>query len=183
MSKCSPGFGNEFRAATLDEVAGFGDDRFENLHELTEAGFPVDEFGGGFASRWIELNVARSAERSCSGFVFQCGCHTGDAAPIGERKQGAGAAVFQKSFETSILADGHSTDDWGSVLEATFEDADRPFGEVFPGSRIREASRAIQLGEPFLLKLHGDRLAAPTFATPITIPSFPFLMPILSPGL
>ncbi len=42
------------------------------------------------------------------------------------------------------------------MLEAAFEEADRPFREVFPGSRIREASRAIQLGKPFLLKLHGD---------------------------
>jgi hypothetical protein len=42
------------------------------------------------------------------------------------------------------------------VLEAAFHDAARPFAEVFPGFRIREASRAVQLDEPFLLKLHGD---------------------------
>jgi formylglycine-generating enzyme required for sulfatase activity len=48
------------------------------------------------------------------------------------------------------------TTNFDRVLEAAFDDADIPFSEVFPGSRIREASRTIQLGEPFLLKLHGD---------------------------
>lgn len=50
------------------------------------------------------------------------------------------------------------TTNFDRVLEAAFEDAGRPFKEVFPGSRIREAHRAIQLDEPFLLKLHGDYL-------------------------
>lgn len=50
------------------------------------------------------------------------------------------------------------TTNFDRVLEAAFEDAGRPFKEMFPGSRIREAHRAIQLGEPFLLKLHGDYL-------------------------
>ena len=50
------------------------------------------------------------------------------------------------------------TTNFDRVLEAAFEDAGRMFREVFAGSRIREAHRAIQLGEPFLLKLHGDYL-------------------------
>jgi phosphoserine phosphatase len=50
------------------------------------------------------------------------------------------------------------TTNFDHVLEAAFEDAGRPFAQVFPGSRIREASRTIQLGEPLLLKLHGDYL-------------------------
>jgi hypothetical protein len=50
------------------------------------------------------------------------------------------------------------TTNFDHVLEAAFADAGRAFkpAEVFPGSRIREASRAIQLSRPFLLKLHGD---------------------------
>src|SRR5262249_36803292 len=48
------------------------------------------------------------------------------------------------------------TTNFDRVLEAAFEDAARRFDEVFPGSRIREASRAIQLNQPFLLKMHGD---------------------------
>jgi HAD superfamily phosphoserine phosphatase-like hydrolase len=57
------------------------------------------------------------------------------------------------------IADGPVlTTNFDRVLEAAFQDAGHPFKEVFPGSRIREAHRAIQLGEPFLLKLHGDYL-------------------------
>ena len=49
------------------------------------------------------------------------------------------------------------TTNFDHVLEAAFEDAGRPFRKVCcPGSRLREASRAIQLGERCLLKLHGD---------------------------
>ena len=48
------------------------------------------------------------------------------------------------------------TTNFDRVLEATFEDLGRRFEEVFPGSRIGQASRAIQLNQPFLLKLHGD---------------------------
>jgi hypothetical protein len=48
------------------------------------------------------------------------------------------------------------TTNFDRVLEAAFEDAGRRFEEVFPGSNIREASRAIQFNRPFLLKLHGD---------------------------
>ncbi len=50
------------------------------------------------------------------------------------------------------------TTNFDRVIEAAFEDSKRPFAEVFPGSHIREASRALQLSEPFLLKLHGDYL-------------------------
>jgi hypothetical protein len=48
------------------------------------------------------------------------------------------------------------TTNFDHLLEIVFEDAGKPFGRVFPGSHIREASRAIQLNQPFLLKLHGD---------------------------
>lgn len=48
------------------------------------------------------------------------------------------------------------TTNFDRVLEAVFEDGGQRFSEVFPGSRIHEASRAIQLHERFLLKLHGD---------------------------
>jgi len=48
------------------------------------------------------------------------------------------------------------TTNFDHVLEMAFEDAHRPFVEVFKGSQIREASRALQLDQPFLLKLHGD---------------------------
>jgi hypothetical protein len=50
------------------------------------------------------------------------------------------------------------TTNFDRVIEAAFEDAGCPFRQVFPGSRIREARRTIQLGEPLLLKLHGDYL-------------------------
>jgi hypothetical protein len=50
------------------------------------------------------------------------------------------------------------TTNFDHVLEAAFEAAGAPFdnNRVFPGSRIHEASRAIQLKERCLLKLHGD---------------------------
>lgn len=48
------------------------------------------------------------------------------------------------------------TTNFDHVLEIAFEDARRPFAEIFKGSQIREASRALQLDQPFLLKLHGD---------------------------
>jgi len=50
------------------------------------------------------------------------------------------------------------TTNFDRALKAAFEDAGRRVDEVFPGSRIHEASRAIQLTQPFLLKLHGDYL-------------------------
>jgi HAD superfamily phosphoserine phosphatase-like hydrolase len=48
------------------------------------------------------------------------------------------------------------TTNFDGVLEAAFEDAGRRFSQVFPGTRIREATRAVQLNEHCLLKLHGD---------------------------
>jgi phosphoserine phosphatase len=48
------------------------------------------------------------------------------------------------------------TTNFDCVLEAAFEDAKRPFSKIFSGAHIREASRAVQLNEPCLLKLHGD---------------------------
>ena len=50
------------------------------------------------------------------------------------------------------------TTNFDRVLETAFEDAGRRFEEVFSGTLIKRASRAIQLGQPFLLKLHGDYL-------------------------
>ncbi|MGO9273020.1 MAG: hypothetical protein ACLQOO_22755 [Terriglobia bacterium] len=38
------------------------------------------------------------------------------------------------------------TTNFGFVVEAAFEDAGGPFSDVFPGSRIREVFRGIQLG-------------------------------------
>ena len=48
------------------------------------------------------------------------------------------------------------TTNFDRVLETAFHDAGRPFADIFNGARIREATHAIQFGEPFLLKLHGD---------------------------
>jgi HAD superfamily phosphoserine phosphatase-like hydrolase len=48
------------------------------------------------------------------------------------------------------------TTNFDRVVEAAFIDANKPFADIFHGARIREASRAIQFEEPFLLKLHGD---------------------------
>ena len=50
------------------------------------------------------------------------------------------------------------TTNFDGVLEAAFEDAGSRFSHVFGGARIREASRAVQLNEHCLLKLHGDYL-------------------------
>jgi NB-ARC domain/TIR domain/SIR2-like domain len=47
------------------------------------------------------------------------------------------------------------TTNFDRVLELAFADVGRDI-DAFPGVRIREASRAIQLREPVLLKLHGD---------------------------
>ena len=43
MSQCSAGLGNEFRAAALDEIAGFGDDVFQYFGELADAGLAVND--------------------------------------------------------------------------------------------------------------------------------------------
>ena len=48
------------------------------------------------------------------------------------------------------------TTNFDRVIEAAFEDAHKPFAEVFHGARISQASKALQFNEPFLLKLHGD---------------------------
>jgi hypothetical protein len=49
------------------------------------------------------------------------------------------------------------TTNYDPVLEMVFEDSSRSFTRVFGGTRITEASSAIQLNERALLKLHGDR--------------------------
>ena len=43
MSQCSAGLGNEFRAAALDEIAGFGDDAFQYVGELADTGLAVND--------------------------------------------------------------------------------------------------------------------------------------------
>jgi HAD superfamily phosphoserine phosphatase-like hydrolase len=48
------------------------------------------------------------------------------------------------------------TTNFDAVLEMAFEDAGLPFRQVFSGTQIRQASRAVQLNEHCLLKLHGD---------------------------
>jgi hypothetical protein len=48
------------------------------------------------------------------------------------------------------------TTNFDRVLETAFEDAGRRFKEVFPGTRIHAANRALQLNQRTLLKLHGD---------------------------
>ena len=37
---------HELRAATLNEIAGFGDDFLHNVNQLAQAGLPINEFGG-----------------------------------------------------------------------------------------------------------------------------------------
>ena len=63
-----------------------------------------------------------------------------------------GAAQYVPGIARGIVL----TTNFDRVLEASFEDHGSPFDQVFPGSRIREAFRAIQLNERVLLKLHGD---------------------------
>jgi len=60
------------------------------------------------------------------------------------------------SFLPRIARGPVLTTNFDRVLEMTFQDAQQPFAEVFHGRQIREASRALQLDQPFLLKLHGD---------------------------
>jgi hypothetical protein len=62
-------------------------------------------------------------------------------------------AVFQLARMARGLV---LTTNFDHVLEASFEDARRKFEDVFPGSRIHAASRAILFNKPYLLKLHGD---------------------------
>jgi HAD superfamily phosphoserine phosphatase-like hydrolase len=56
----------------------------------------------------------------------------------------------------NIARCGVLTTNFDRVLEMIYEDAGRPFTEIFHGNQIREASKAIQFGRSFLLKLHGD---------------------------
>lgn len=44
MPEGSAGLGNEFGAPALDEIAGFGDDVFQDFENLAHAGFAVNEF-------------------------------------------------------------------------------------------------------------------------------------------
>ena len=48
------------------------------------------------------------------------------------------------------------TTNFDRVLETAFEDGGRPFEDILGGSSIYGASRAIQLNDRILLKLHGD---------------------------
>lgn len=48
------------------------------------------------------------------------------------------------------------TTNFDRVIESAFADAGRTFAEVFPGSRMHEALRAIHLDQQVLLKMHGD---------------------------
>jgi hypothetical protein len=43
--KCRTGLSGEFRAAGFDEIAGFGDDVFQNVCQLPDARLAVDELG------------------------------------------------------------------------------------------------------------------------------------------
>ena len=45
MPEDSAGVGDEFGAATLDEIAGFGDDVLQDIENFPQAGFLVNEFG------------------------------------------------------------------------------------------------------------------------------------------
>ena len=77
-------------------------------------------------------------------------------------------SVFDHSKLTTPIVDGAVrhlpsiargpvlTTNFDRVVELAFRDAGKPFSDIFHGSRIREASHAIQFDEPFLLKLHGD---------------------------
>ena len=55
------GVGDKFRAAALDEIAGFGDDVLQDFENLAHAGFPVNEFRKGFEKRRISLDGSGGA--------------------------------------------------------------------------------------------------------------------------
>ena len=55
----SAGCGNEFGAAAFNEIAGFGNDVFQNFENLAHAGFLVNEFR--------ERREKRSVSFDCSG--------------------------------------------------------------------------------------------------------------------
>jgi HAD superfamily phosphoserine phosphatase-like hydrolase len=58
-----------------------------------------------------------------------------------------------------LITDGPVlTTNFDRVIERAFEEAGRKFSDIFPGTRIHEALRAIQLSEQVLLKMHGDYL-------------------------
>lgn len=73
-----------------------------------------------------------------------------------ERKLNRPLATGAVRYLTRIAHGPVLTTNFDHVLEAAFEDAGKRFQHIFPGSRIQEASRAIQLNRRFLLKVHGD---------------------------
>jgi hypothetical protein len=81
MPEGSARLGHEFRAAVLDEIAGFGDDVLQQVEQLADASFPVNEFRKCFEKRRVLSDGSGGAKRPCHGFVFHCSCHASRRSP------------------------------------------------------------------------------------------------------
>ncbi len=80
--------GQKFGAAAFDEIASFGDNRFEDIHKLPWAGLLINEFGRRLKQIRIRLESAGSPQGPCRWFLFhRASCHTHDSALVRLRKQ------------------------------------------------------------------------------------------------
>ena len=73
--KRGAGVRDEFWAAILNQIAGFGDDVFQKFENVPEAGLAIDDFGDGLMQGRIEFDFTGGAQRACRGFVPRAWCH------------------------------------------------------------------------------------------------------------
>ena len=57
----SAGLSNEFGAAALDEITGFGDDVLQYFDQFPDAGFAINHLSSGFDKGWIALDFLGGA--------------------------------------------------------------------------------------------------------------------------
>jgi hypothetical protein len=68
--------GDEFGAATLNQVAGLSYDVFQEFEKILQPSFLIDYFGNGMTQGRIGLNVAGGAPSARRDFVLHWrGCH------------------------------------------------------------------------------------------------------------
>jgi len=74
---------NELRVATLNQIAGFGDDVLQEFENLPQAGLMIDDLGDGLTQGRIGFDFTGGVQRACRGFVLDWAwCHINDAAPV-----------------------------------------------------------------------------------------------------
>ena len=88
--------GGELRAAAVDEVTGFGDDVFQNVCQLPDAGLAVNQLGVDWRNDGL-CSICLAARRAPSvGLLLLAGVIGNNTASVGVGKQGGcGFARFK----------------------------------------------------------------------------------------